>query len=252
MRTSFNETDYALAYGSGVENHFWHVARNRIIERALRVSARELDRPDATILDIGCGPGIAVAYLRSKGFNCIGVESGAPSVRTGAMGFITVKTDAIDLRVEDRARVGTILLLDVIEHIRDPVTFLRNISEAFSHLERLVVAVPARMELWSNYDTFYGHFIRYDKASLRDVIDRAGFVVPSIRYFFNTLYAPMWLVSHVRKKRGLEMTPPRSVLLHAFIGIAFALEARTPLLGHVPGTSLLAIAKPKRVDRMRR
>jgi SAM-dependent methyltransferase len=239
--TSFNDTQYALPYGLGVENHFWNVARNRIIERALRVSARELVRPDATILDVGCGPGITVAYLRSKGFNCTGVEIGVPPIRPEAVGFVTVKTDAVDLPVEDRSRVGTILLLDVIEHIRDPIVFLRNIADAFSYLERVVVAVPARMELWSNYDAFYGHFIRYDKASLRDVIDRAGFVVTSIRYFFNTLYVPMWLVVHVSKKREVEWRAPTAVLLHKFIGVALALEARTPLLGCAPGTSLLAI-----------
>jgi SAM-dependent methyltransferase len=229
-----------------VENHYWNVARNRIIERALRVSARELDRPDAIILDVGCGPGIVVAYLRSKGFNCIGVETGAAPVRSEAVDFVTVNTDAIDLPAETRSRVGTILLLDVMEHIGDPTAFLRGIGDAFLHLERLVVAVPARMELWSNYDTFYGHFTRDNKSSLRDVVDRAGFVVTSMRYFFNALYVPMWLAVHI-SNRNLETRAPTATGLHKFFGVAFALEARIPLLGYALGSSLLATVKPKRV-----
>lgn len=244
--TSFSDIQYALSYAPGAENHFWHVARNRIIERTLRVSARSLKILDATILDVGCGPGITVAYLRSKGFNCIGVETGTPRVRPEAAKFVTLNADAVNLPLELRRRIGTILLLDVIEHICDPVPFLRNIANAFSNLERVVVSVPARMELWSNYDKFFGHFIRYDKASLRDVIAQAGFSVATIRYFFNALYVPMWLAVHVSKHRNVETPAPSAVLLHKFIGVALALQARTPLIGYAPGTSLLAVLEPKR------
>jgi hypothetical protein len=104
------------------------------------------------------------------------------------------------------------------------------------------------MELWSNYDTYFGHFLRYDKASLRDVIERAGFAVATIRYFFNALYVPMLLAVHVSKRRNLETPPPNAVFLHKIIGVALALQERTLVFGYAPGTSLLSILEPKRAN----
>jgi hypothetical protein len=82
----------------------------------------------------------------------------------------------------------------VIEHLPEPVAFLRKVREALPALEGLLVTVPARQELWSEWDRHYGHFRRYDLASLRATLDTAGFKPLFAGYFFHSLYLPAFLL----------------------------------------------------------
>ena len=55
---AFTAAEYEGAYAVGMENHWWTRARADIVRRAV-------DRfPRLPILDIGCGPGLTVRYLR--------------------------------------------------------------------------------------------------------------------------------------------------------------------------------------------
>ena len=103
--------------------------------------------------------------------------------------------------------------------------------------------MPARNELWSNYDDFYGHFIRFDVRSMRDLAQQTSFDVRKLTYFFHALYAPMWLTARLRGARNLRPGPPQSAAwrgLHAIIAAFFAMEEQI-VPGAVPGGSMLAI-----------
>ena len=248
LDTTFDTGQYALPYALGVEHHFWNVARNRIVERHVRKTlARQLN-PQAIILDVGCGPGIVVDHLRHAGIDCHGVELGRPVVRAGLEQIVQTGTDARDLPADLRSRTGTILLLDVVEHIEQPDEFIHGLRSAFPAVEHFIVTVPARMELWSNYDKFYGHFLRYDKPSLTALAERTELDVVVMKYFFAGLYPAMKLTLHRNNERPIETKPPLGAGLwaHAAIGRAFALEERLPILGAVPGTSLLCILSARR------
>ena len=172
--TVFSAIQYDLPYLPGVEHHFWNYARARIIERHLRRSDRKTVNHQALVLDVGCGVGLTVDYLRHVGLDCRGVGLGHPKLRPGLDDFVKIGTDARDLPVDIREQTGTILLLDVLEHIQDPVAFIAELRANFPMLERVVITVPARMELWSNYDVYYGHFLRYDMRQLALRIHRAA------------------------------------------------------------------------------
>jgi hypothetical protein len=116
--------------------------------------------------------------------------------------------------------------------------------DAYPALKQVVLTVPARMELWSNYDRYYGHFVRYDKARMRAHAAECGLDVADLRYVFNGLYPVMLALTRRDGDRSLETRPPTSALavrLHALAGAAFTLEARLPLVGLLPGTSLFAV-----------
>ena len=134
--TAFDANQFALPYSPGVENHFWNVARNRIVLRHLRrVMARQIV-PRALVLDVGCGPGIMVGHLRDAGIDCRGVELGRPEVRPGLESVIAIGTDARMLSAETRERAGTILLLDVVEHIERPAEFNRILDQFLAQKKR--------------------------------------------------------------------------------------------------------------------
>jgi SAM-dependent methyltransferase len=241
--TTFDSQQFALPYAPGVEKHFWNYARNRIIERVLgRISAKT-SRGAKLVLDVGCGPGIVVDYLRRAGIDCRGVELGHPQLRPGLEDYVAIGLDATQLPSALRDQVGAILLLDVVEHLENPRAFLQTLLAAFPHLEHVVITVPARMELWSNYDEFYGHFMRYSRRTLLALAQTVSLKPLELKYIFIGLYPVMWLLSRFVGKRSLESKPPSDLTarIHALIGNAFSIEERLPLVGYVPGTSVIGV-----------
>jgi SAM-dependent methyltransferase len=241
--TAFNQGQYDLTYSLGAERHFWNFARNRIIERHLRKTLESGSNENQVVLDVGCGPGIMVDYLRQRNVNCHGVELGRPQVRPNLEAYIRTGIAAVELPAALRQRVSTVLLLDVIEHVEAPAAFIEELKSALPMLQHLIVTVPARKELWSNYDEHFGHFRRYDQPTLRAVARDANLNVLTCKYLFHSLYPAMWLASHRPKQRSLDMPVPSSggSFIHSLIGTAFNMEEQIPFIDRVVGTSVLGV-----------
>jgi hypothetical protein len=240
--TTFDATRYDKAYPEGIERHFWHRARNVVIARALR---REGLGTGARLLEIGCGRGLVTAALRDLGFDCHGVELADATPPPRVAPYVRAKTSFEDLPEAARNEVRGALLLDVLEHIEGPVDFLGRIRRALPALEVLLLTVPARRELWSRWDEFYGHRCRYDREALRGELTRAGYAVRACEYFFHGLYPVALAINALGATRSTDVLAPPESLLHRVVGRWFVLES-IALPGFFPGTSLIAAARPAR------
>lgn len=244
--SAFTSEQYAHPYPDGIQEHYWTFARNRIVARRLAEvlgSAR-----DARVLDIGCGRGITVDYLRQRGFDAWGCEVASPLPITPAVApYLHLETDAFTLDEAARGAVRTILLLDMLEHLEDPTAFLLECRSRFPACTSVLVTLPARMELWSNYDEYYGHFRRFDRASLEAMIPRDAFEIVRFNYFYRLLYAPARLLSALGRRRAIEVNAPEPGRrwMHHLIGRVFDLEERV-LPARLAGTSLLAVLHVRR------
>ena len=79
----------------------------------------------------------------------------------------------------------TVTSINVLEHIEDDVTELRNYHRWLSASAGfLCLLVPARPELYSAIDRDFGHFRRYTRPSLDEALRTAGFL-PRHLYYFN-------------------------------------------------------------------
>jgi SAM-dependent methyltransferase len=237
--TSYQPDQYADNYPTGIEQHWWVKARCEIIRKSVTAL------PAARVLDVGCGPGLVVAHLRQHGIDCWGCELGVPDVREGARDFVRTGTDAQELEPELRQSVGIILLLDVLEHLPDPRTFLFNLIGAYPALHGIIATVPARMELWTAWDDRYGHFLRYDRCRLTELYNGSGIDITWMRYIFQSVYPALFLASRMRT-RGTSIKAPRSLWPHTILAKWFVLESSVPGLGAVPGSSLIAVGVPRR------
>jgi hypothetical protein len=234
--TALSEGQYDDAYPPGIERHFWHVARNATI--ATELARCGMDR--LPLLEIGCGRGIIVDYLKTRGLDCIGCDPATPKVEARLAASVFTGTDFRDLPAERRRGIRGALLCDVIEHIAEQGELLREVVRGLPALTHVLVTVPARSELWSDWDVHYGHFRRYDRRMLALEIEGAGLELLSMRYFLHALYAPMLLARG--RRRTTTITAPGMTPLHRLIGAAFMLEERV-VPSWVPGTSLLAVAR---------
>jgi SAM-dependent methyltransferase len=234
--TAYSDTQYDDNYPPGMEHHWWSRARAEIIQSALA-------RLEPTrILDVGCGRGLTVAFLRQRGFECYGCELGRPSVDGVVVPYVSTGTAATDLDEGFRDRIDTILLLDVIEHIADPKAFLDDLLRAFPRAAHVVLTVPARQELWTIWDEHYGHFLRYDRSTLMALLSRTGLKVLSARHIFLSLYPILLLAARIGS-RSKRATSPRRLWAHRIVASWFVAEAKVLAASPLWGTSLLAICK---------
>ena len=238
--TAFVSEQFDETYPPGVEHYFWTFARNRIVLREIHAAAAEMGKP-RHLLEIGCGRGVVLKFLRDHGIACAGVEP-SPAVLPGDLApYVRIGVDCFQVPACERASYDGLLLLDVLEHIADPVGFLREVRAAYANARFLILTVPARAELWSNYDDHFGHFRRYTVEALTTELRSAGFAGVRARYLFRALYPVMLGINWLRGHRFTALRAPRNVALHRFMAQCFAVEDRV-LPGWVPGTSVIARA----------
>jgi len=237
MATEFSDDQYDLAYPDGIENHWWNLARNRILTTVVKKCAGA----DAVVLEVGCGRGFVVKYLRDEGIDCTGVELAKARPLLAVRDHVRVGIDAWDLSRTERMRYDAILLLDVIEHISDTAAFLQHLSDGFPNLSHLIITVPACQELWSNYDECYGHCRRYSLEMLKSTSIAPGADCIWAGYFFHLAYPVGWAAAHLAKKRETKLHAPQGIglWLHKLISWAMILDYFI-LPGRVPGMSALA------------
>jgi SAM-dependent methyltransferase len=120
-------------------------------------------------------------------------------LRNMAFGKPYLQVDHIDL--EDAARFerwkgqfDTVVCLNVLEHVGDPLTALRNIRTALGPGGRVVLYVPQHQSLYSSLDEVLGHRCRYSRDGLTKDLTACGFTVNWIRDF-NKVGVPGWFVN---------------------------------------------------------
>ncbi len=101
---------------------------------------------------------------------------------------------------ELREQVDTVVCLNVLEHIEDDATGLRNIHSALRPGGAAIVLVPQGQGVYGTLDEVLGHFRRYSEAELRTKMEAAGFKVERVMHF-NRITLPGWYVNGRLLKR---------------------------------------------------
>ncbi len=207
---SLNEWDQHWAdYGEPVEGSPANVYRTRLI-------LNHLGHPGLgdNILDIGCGQG-ELALLIQDAFmdaRVSGIEYSAEGVKRATAAaeaaqlpveFILrdlVQPAVLDPAIQGRATIA--VCTEVLEHLDEPATFLRNASKYMAPGCLVVVTVPAGPR--SAFDRHIGHRQHFQPHGLRRLLESCDFKVEQVARagfpFFN-LYR---LAVIVRGRRLIE------------------------------------------------
>ncbi len=236
--TEFTGEQFASAYPEGIEGHYWSMARNRIISRFLAKQGLKGKR----MLEIGCGRGVVLRALRTYGFDCYGVDLAQGEVPHDLEGYLSYSKSFEDLDAGFIQSIEVVLLFDVIEHIEDEKKFLERIKQTFPHLSHIVFTVPARMEVWSNYDTYYGHFRRYTRPLLTSVARASGLRLLQASYFFHVLYLPARIFTLLKITRSVVVNSPTGMMAWVHRCTARCLELESIMLpASLIGTSIIGV-----------
>ena len=117
------------------------------------------------------------------------------STRFDSDSRVTVAKDELPLAptlAEHSRRLDAVVSQNVIEHIEDDFGAVESMASALRHGGVLSLQVPAHPKLYNELDRVYGHYRRYDREHLRNVVESAGLEVIEMRSF-NLLGVLGWL-----------------------------------------------------------
>jgi predicted SAM-dependent methyltransferase len=78
--------------------------------------------------------------------------------------------------------IDTLVLLNVLEHIKDDTTALKKAFNMLKPGGSIILEVPAGPRLYDNYDKALNHFRRYTAKELKDKCNKAGFTVKRLSH----------------------------------------------------------------------
>jgi len=237
------DPQYGQRYRELYQNHWWWRAREELIIDTLR----RCQPPHGwgKILDVGCGDGLFFERLSRFG-DVEGVEPAGERVSTTGAHVKRIYIAPFDEHFRPGKQYSLILMLDVLEHLPDPIGALRHALILLIPGGTVLVTVPAFKLLWTNHDVINHHLTRYTKRSFRDLARQAGLPLETERYFFQWTCPVKLMVRVVEQLFGprpkIPSVPPRWI--NRSLYFVSRLEQKTLDALPVPfGSSLLVIGR---------
>ena len=145
--------------------------------------------PGGEVLDVGCGGGALLSGVRSLGWRVVGVEPDPRAVEVArATRGLDVRAGTLNEQQFATDRFDAVTSSHVIEHVHDPLEFLRESGRVLKPGGRVVVVTPNTESLgrrrlgaaWIGLDP-PRHLHLFSVATLRRLAVRAGLTVLGVR-----------------------------------------------------------------------
>lgn len=237
------DPEYARSYRDLYERHWWWRARESAVLELLEdlVPGGGFGK----ILDVGCGDGLLFPQLGSFG-EPEGVEPDASIVSDVGRRSGRIHTRPFDDTFKPEHDFGLIVMLDVLEHLQDPVAALAHAKSLLAADGRLLVTVPAFTILWTAHDDYNHHLRRYRRRSLESEVHGAGLETELVKYFFHWMFPVKLGVAFTERFRRSRPQPARvpGRTLNGFLFNLCRVEQRLTQGIRLPfGSSLMAVLK---------
>jgi 2-polyprenyl-3-methyl-5-hydroxy-6-metoxy-1,4-benzoquinol methylase len=191
------------------DSSFWFRHRNNCIVSVVKSFP---PKNNEAIFDIGGGNGFVSLGLINAGFDVVLVEPvhiGVLNARKrGLKNIICATLETAKFKCNSLSAVG---LFDVIEHIKDDISFLQNIRLIIKKEGLLYATVPSFPFLWSMEDILAGHFRRYTLKGIAKVLTSSGFEIVFSSYIFRFLPIPIFLLRSLPYRVGLSKKKRTSI-----------------------------------------
>jgi 2-polyprenyl-3-methyl-5-hydroxy-6-metoxy-1,4-benzoquinol methylase len=199
------------------------------------------------VLEVGCGVGSILAQLGPRD-DVMGVDLEEELIAfvrgrfAGDARYAFARMDISALTPTDRAllkehRFDSVLCINVLEHVEDDEAAIRAMADVVEPGGSICLIVPAHPSLYGAYDRMEGHFRRYSRARLRQLVAGAN-LQPAGLYRFNAAGAIGWWIQYRVLRRNIHGQSHFRALQAALPLLAAAEKAVNPPVG----LSLVAIA----------
>lgn len=220
------------------ESNWWYTGRRNLIIKAIGKFLNGSGDKQLQILDAGCGTGINLRYLKAYG-KAYGLDISKEALKfssiRGSSPLICGSLDKLPLNSE---QFDLVVALDVIEHIQDDLSAIRELNRVLRPGGCLIVTVPAFQFLWSNHDLAVHHKRRYTRSELCDILQRGGFSIKRATYWNFFLFLPVavmrmfkrsTLCKQENKTDLVELPAPINQIMHGLLQIENSILDRLDL-----------------------
>lgn len=131
-----------------------------------------------SFLDVGCGAGdLACVLSRDFGLSGIGIDFSEKAIETAnkLKDFYGLKNSPVFKLVDgsipkDTKKADVVICLEVLEHVKDDEKLLKELVSLSNKF--VIISVPAKQDLFTHSDVLAGHYRRYEKAELKEMLRR--------------------------------------------------------------------------------
>jgi SAM-dependent methyltransferase len=192
------DQQYTAEYEHFEMNHWWHVARQELIQWAM---LKYVHSPaTARWLDVGCGTGVLLAATPQIP-NRMGLEMDAASVARAQEKGLDVRQVQPKWDFSEHGKFDVVTLCDVIEHVEHDIDAINAVNRVLNPGGTVLVTVPALRSLWSAHDVRNHHFRRYDRKQLMSLFDPRQWKVQRATYFSSLLLPMVWTFRQIKNLR---------------------------------------------------
>ena len=155
-----------------------------------------------SVLDIGCGNGFLLGLL-SKSKKVYGIEPNEDLIKltneiNPKLRIYKGFAEEIDKFITNK--VDSILMIDVLEHVKDDILQIKKIHNNLNGGGQFIVVVPAYQFLFGKRDKNNGHYRRYSKKDLIKKLSDNGFRIKFARYWNILGFFPYLFYEKILKK----------------------------------------------------
>ena len=142
------------------------------------------------ILDFGCGAGGFLRAGRNLAKKVKGVELDQ-KVKEHWNGIIDIASSLEEI-IEKKETFDTITLFHVLEHIKDPINTLKDISKCIKNNGEIIIEVPCsedalltlyECEAFQNFSYWSNHLFLFNNDNLGKIIEKSGLKVKFIENY---------------------------------------------------------------------
>jgi SAM-dependent methyltransferase len=227
--------------------HWWFSSRRKIVGSLLKSIHL---KPDAKILEAGCGSGGNLPMLSQLGGTLYAFEMyDKAREHAAARNIATVESGKLPDNIPFAGtNFDLIGLFDVLEHVEDDNAALNALSARLNSGGTLCISVPAYQWLFVRHDRLHHHFRRYSKSELIQKIKAAGLKVEFVSYW-NFFLFPVALIVRILdcfnypKNHTIGAKNPSKAINRLMFNLVSSERFLLPFMKLPFGLSLVLLAK---------
>lgn len=219
-----------------------------VLHRRLGILQLVRSIPHREVLDVGCGNGELLMWLRSMlgaGTRFAGLDVSRETVEQNAKRHPFAEFHAVDIEQEALAATfEAVVCTEVIEHLDDRPRALANLAAMVSRGGHLILTCPTG-KLHAT-EKHFGHVAHPAPRELRAEVEGAGLEVVSMKSWGFPLYTALKYATNVRPEWALrnfaktEYTPAAKLVSKALYYVNYLNPPSTPL-----GCQLFVLARKR-------
>ena len=187
--------DYFLGSRDADATQLMDKMKGLTAEKYLQILKRKVEVDSPRLIEIGCGGGEFLEKAMASGFDVAGLEISSNAVQSAnrKLGIPrVVEGDLLDLDLDNLGVFDCCVMLDVLEHVRDPVAFLKR-SKSLLDKNGICFIVTPSLNSWSarllgRYWMEYKpeHLFYFNRRNIVRILNDAG--------FHNVNVSPNWKI----------------------------------------------------------